>query len=560
MSASTDFAGDPAVLPPPKKVSNRADHHRQPSLRRAHIAKRLAKDVAPAYHDDPPQKRKRSSLTYLPEQLLPIVALRTRSRPTPECIICLTASRTTGHPRIPYLYSHRGSSYDDTSGRYHAASTTTNLPEQLDVLLVGAGFAGIYQLYEFRKRGYSVKAIEAASELGGTWHWNRYPGARVDTTIPIYEFSIEEVWKDWTWKERFPGQGELEAYFKHVDEKLDISRDVVFNTRVLSAKFNARTDRWAVTLDDGRTGVKHHTSRWPKEGVEVKGKRVAVIGTGATGVQVIQEIAPHPDVHRSGLYLDPKPLVDLTPEARRILFEELWVQGGFRIWLGNHEDVGTDPVRNDELYAFWRTKALARIKDKKMQEKLAPAVKPHPFGHKRISCEHSYFEIFNQSNVELVDMSETDIAEFTPKGIRTTDGVEREFDVIVLATGFDSVTGGITQIDIEGPKGTVRDKWAQGLRTYLGVSTADFPNMFWVYGPHGPTAFCNGPYCAEMQGGWIVNFVDSARKNGYTRIEAQNDAEEEWTRRVQEVTPVPWIARSSRGTWGQIFQGRRSRC
>lgn len=509
------------------------------------------------------------------------------------------------------------------------ASTTTNLPEQLDVLLVGAGFAGIYQLYEFRKRGYSVKAIEAASELGGTWHWNRYPGARVDTTIPIYEFSIEEVWKDWTWKERFPGQGELEAYFKHVDEKLDISRDVVFNTRVLSAKFNTTTDRWAVTLDDGRTvharflslctgfaskpytpafkgfdtfkGVKHHTSRWPKEGVEVKGKRVAVIGTGATGVQVIQEIGPvvgnltvfqrtpnlavpmfnrpveakeQQQLKDEGLYpiyykrrtqtyigLDytwtPKPLVDLTPEARRIFFEELWVQGGFRIWLGNHEDVGTDPVRNDELYAFWRTKALARIKDKKMQEKLAPAVKPHPFGHKRISCEHSYFEIFNQSNVELVDMSDTDITEFTPKGIRTADGVEREFDVIVLATGFDSVTGGITQIDIEGPKGTVRDKWAQGLRTYLGVSTADFPNMFWVYGPHGPTAFCNGPYCAEMQGGWIVNLVDSARKNGYTRIEAQNDAEEEWTRRVQEVTPVPLDSKVKSWYLGSNIPGKK---
>jgi cation diffusion facilitator CzcD-associated flavoprotein CzcO len=443
--------------------------------------------------------------------------------------------------------------------------------QELDALVVGAGFSGVYQLHQLRKRGLSVKIFEAASGLGGTWYWNCYPGARVDSDFSIYQFSMEDLWKDWNYSERFPGGEELREYFRYVDKKLDLSRDIFFDTRIISAEFNTSTDRWAVTTQHGTVvhprflvlctgfaskphfpeckgldvfeGECHHTARWPQEGVELKGKRVGIIGTGASGVQMIQESGPiashitvfqrtpnlamplgqhkvdvktqtkmkeelYPFILRRRLQtfagfqydITHKSVFDITPEELILSFEDQWSKGGFHFWLGGYEDIFRDQPANDIAYAFWRKKALDRINDPEMRRKLAPAIQPHPFGTKRPALEQQYFEVYNQSNVTLVDLQENPIEEVTPNGVKTRDGVEHKLDVLAFATGFDAVTGSISQIDIRGTDGVlIRDKWVKGLSTYLGLMTANFPNMFFPYGPHGPTAFCNGPTCVVSE-------------------------------------------------------------
>lgn len=505
----------------------------------------------------------------------------------------------------------------------------------IDILLVGAGFSGrqrrsiiqtadseppgIYQLYYYRKLGYSVRVFEAAPDLGGTWYSNRYPGARVDSDHPHYQLSLPELWQDWTWRERYPGQLELLEYFKYVDKKLDVKKDVSFNTRVVSASFDQQEERWIVVTENGLVvrprffvlcvgfaaksytpdfkgldkfeGVWYHSSKWPQEGVDLKNKRVGVIGTGtqrlyigrcsstykrltgASGVQVIQEVGPeaahltvfqrtpnlalpmrqkkldaevqaqqkiiYPTLFRrrlqtgskcddlnsfsqlnsliDGFSYDryPKPLFSATLEERLLRWEDLWAQGGFHFTGENFNDYSTNEDANREIYNFWRDKVRLRINDPKLQEKLAPTIPPHPLGAKRASLEQvcrqflgaiymcsyqlqwqSYFEVFNQKNVTLVDLNDCGISEMTSKGIMTEDGVEHELDVLVLATGFDSVTGSLTQIDIRGVDGvTIAEKWKEGVHTYLGLCSVGFPNMFFTYGPQAPTAFSNGPTC-----------------------------------------------------------------
>ncbi|KDR72764.1 hypothetical protein GALMADRAFT_765004 [Galerina marginata CBS 339.88] len=484
-----------------------------------------------------------------------------------------------------------------------AGHKTQHEPE-LDVLIVGAGFSGSYILHKLRSAGLSVKLFEAASSLGGTWYWNCYPGARVDSDFYIYQYSMEELWKDWNWKERFPGRQELVEYFDYVDKKLDLRRSIQFDTRVTAAHFDTAADRWVVSTQNGHTthprflvfctgfaskplipdikgldifkGVIHHTARWPQTGVELEGKRIGVIGTGASGVQVIQEtgpIASHLTVfQRTPNFALPmrqhkvdealqtemkaemypilfrrrkqtsagfqysvidKNLFDISPEERYLAFNDQWSRGGFNFWLGAYQDIFSDERANDEAYKFWRKKVRARLHDPEMQRKLAPEVPPHPFGVKRPSLEQQYYEVYNQPNVDLVDLQEIPIVEATPKGVKTQDGVEHELDVLVLATGFDALTGSITQIDVQGTDGSlIRDKWGQGLKTYLGLTTVGYPNMFFPYGPHGPTAFCNGPTCIEIQGDWIVDCISHMRAQGKTRIEPTQEAEDAWVERV----------------------------
>ena len=439
--------------------------------------------------------------------------------------------------------------------------------QNLDALVVGAGFSGVYELYNLRKLGYSVKAFEAGSDLGGTWYWNRYPGVRVDSDSFVYQFYMEELWKDWNFTERFPKGAEVHEYFHYVDKKLDLSRDIVYNTRVVSAEFNTTTNRWAVTTKDGSVvhprflimctgtsakpykpafkgldtfkGPCHHASDWPRAGVDWKGKRVGVIGTGASGVQIIQEAseeASHLTVFQRTPMLalpmnqykidekmqaqlqggllstmlrrcqqtfggfpiegDARSLLDLTPEERELKWEDLWSKGGFSFWIAAFEDTFRVQSANDEVYKFWKKKVRARIDDPELKQKLAPDVAPHPFGLKRPCLEDRYFEVFNKSNTTLVDVSENSIVEVTPKGVKTQDGVEHELDVLVLATGYDAVTGSIGQIGIRGTDGVlVGDRWAKGLSTYLGLSVSNIPNMFFIYGPQSPTALCNAPSC-----------------------------------------------------------------
>lgn len=473
-----------------------------------------------------------------------------------------------------------------------------SIKDKLDVLLIGAGFTGLYQLYHLRKRGYKVHLVDAGKDVGGIWHWNCYPGARVDTHYQIYQYSMPELWQEYDWKEAFPDWAQMQDYFYFVDKKLSLSKDITFNTRVQSAEWDEAAREWTVRCV-GHQAIKakfvianlgfgakpftpkmegiekykgglHHTGLWPQEGVKLAGKRVAVIGTGSSGVQVAQEAAldaaqvtvfqrtpnlalpmlqkqltPEDNARErpnlpaaferrgqcfAGFDFDfiPKNAVDLTEEERNQGYEMLWNAGGFRFWLANYQDTVFNQQSNDYAYAFWRKKVHARVKDPVVAEKLAPAKAPHPFGTKRPSLEQWYYEIFNQDNVKLVDMKETPILRFTEKGIVTAEG-EMEFDVVALATGFDAVTGGLTSVDFRSTDGqNFKQKWAKGVRTHLGVATEGFPNLLFGYGPQSPCGFCNGPSSAEYQGDVLLSLMDYMRDNNITRIEAEPRAQEAW--------------------------------
>ncbi|GAA5121817.1 NAD(P)/FAD-dependent oxidoreductase [Haloechinothrix salitolerans] len=506
-------------------------------------------------------------------------------------------------------------------------STTSNAVEELDVLVIGAGFAGIYQLDRLRSLGHTVKIWEAGSKLGGIWYWNCYPGARVDTEGPIYQFSRDDLWKEWEYSELYPDWSEVREYFAYVDRKLDISRDVRYNTRVASADFDSGRNQWVVRASDGTTvrctylvpclgfgskpyippirdlnafaGACHHTALWPQEGLDMTGKRVAVIGTGASGVQVTQEAArdaaevtvfqrtpnlaipmrqrtltpedqatikaelPERFERRGNVFagfdfdFEPRNALDLSDEERTAGYEKLWQAGGFRFWLGVFQDTLFDEKANDYAYSFWRDKVRARIKDPATAEKLAPTQPPHPFGVKRPSLEQNYFDVFNQDNVHLVDLTETPIESFTERGIVTSDGAERAFDIIAFATGFDSVTGGLTAIDIRGADGTLlRDKWAAGVDAHLGIATAGFPNMLFVYGPQSPSGFCNGPTCAEIQGEMIVDMVDQLLRAGRKRIESTPDADRDWTDHVAQLVAPTLFPKAKSWYMGANIPGK----
>ena len=481
----------------------------------------------------------------------------------------------------------------------------TEAPETFDILVVGAGFTGLYQLHRLRQLGFSVRLLEAGADLGGIWYWNCYPGARVDTHVPMYEFSGEDLWRDWTWTERFPAWDELRRYFRYVDQKLDLSRDIRFNTRVEGAEFDEGGQQWTVRTQDGGAvraqflvlctgfaakpyvptlkgldqfeGAKHHTAWWPQNGLDLTAKRVGVIGTGASGVQVVQEAAAvaaeltvfqrtpilalamqqcalddavqvemkrdYParfarrresfggfDFHASG-----KSALEVSPEERQAVYEASWAAGGFSFWASTFYDVMMNLEANRTAYDFWREKVRARIRDPELAEKLAPREPPHPFGVKRPSLEQTYYDVFNHDNVRLVDLKANPILEITPSGVRTADG-DYDLDILVLATGFDAVTGGLTQIDIRGVGGvTLKDKWAQGVRTHLGMASAGFPNLLFLYGPQSPSGFCNGPTCAELQGDWVVEFLKHMRDTGVSRFEATATAEQTWKDHVEAV-------------------------
>jgi cation diffusion facilitator CzcD-associated flavoprotein CzcO len=476
----------------------------------------------------------------------------------------------------------------------------------VDILIVGAGFGGVYLLHQFRKLGYSVKIYEAGTDLGGIWHWNCYPGARVDSAIPVYEYSIPEVWDSWTWTEKYPGWAELRQYFNHVDKTLGIKKDVAFNTKVVGANFNQETNKWTVQTEDGRTaysryfilatgfaakrhfpdwpgmdkfkGTVHHSSFWPNEGVDVRGKKVAVVGTGSTGVQIAQESAPdaleltvfqrtpnlalpmrqaqiskeeqeaakhgYPQFFKDRLTtfagfpydFSTKNTFDDNEEEREAFYEKLWENGGFEFWLATYKDMLFDAKANRAAYDFWNKKTRARINDPVKRDILAPVEPPHPFGTKRPSLEQNYYEQFNRPNVHVVDISANPVKEVVAEGIITSDGKLHEIDIIALATGFDSVTGGMKNMGLRDVHGTaLADAWANGTFSYLGMTRAGYPNMFFLYGPHGPTAFSNGPTCVEVQGDWIIDAIKKIEAEGIKSIDPQKDAEVEWKKKIKEL-------------------------
>ncbi len=507
------------------------------------------------------------------------------------------------------------------TGAAPSAQTT-----DVDVLVVGAGFAGLYQLHKLRQAGFRVKVIEAGSDIGGIWHWNRYPGARVDSHGAIYQYSDPELWKDWAYKELYPGWEELRAYFDHVDAKWDLRKDVVLSTRVTGADFDESTRKWTVHTDKGGDyvarsfvlctgfaskpyipefeGMKdfkgeiHHTGLWPQQGVDMRGKRVAVIGMGASGVQVMQEAgaeAKHvthflrtpclaiPMWQRQMTEADNEEMRKHLPEdmmkrkqtfggfnydfqdvgvyevddaKREEMFESIWKTGGFWWWLNNFKDVLFDERSNRAQYDFWRKKVLARIKDPRLAEIYAPEQPPHPYGVKRPSLEQNFYEVVQQDNVDVVDLKQEPIVRFTEKGIQTTKG-EYEFDIIVLATGFDAVSGGLTQLDIRGTAGrTLGEKWRDGVRTHLGMASREFPNLYFIYGPQSPSGFCNGPTAAEAQGDELVKLLVKFRDAGITRVEAKADAEEAWRNHCKMVADMTLFPKADSWYMGANIPGK----
>ncbi|KAF5019856.1 hypothetical protein F66182_8135 [Fusarium sp. NRRL 66182] len=477
---------------------------------------------------------------------------------------------------------------------------------EVDALIVGAGFAGIFMLKTLRDRGYKTVIYEAGNDTGGTWRWNCYPGAGVDSEIPEYELSFPEVYNTWTWSTNYPNYAELRAYFDHADKVLGIKKDCAFNTVVVGAKFDTSTGRWNVRTADGRVakpkylvlgtgfaanryippwqgmdkfkGTIHHSSFWPDKEVDVKNKRVAIIGTGATGVQITQAWGPkaghvkvfqrtpnlavplrrkypsaeeqnqtkkfYPELFRyrednfAGFLYDwnEKNTFDDGPEEREAFYESIWKDGGFRFWVALYKDNLFNAEANKESYKFWAKKTRARIQDPKKKDLLAPLEMPHFFGVKRPCLEYDYYEQFNRPNVEVVDIKNNGIKEFNETGITLQDGTHHEFDVIAVATGFDIVSGVMTQLGLESIYGTELEKeWKDGAKTYLGTTTPGYPNMFHIYGVHGPTLLSNGPTTVEVQGRWIADCIDKMNANGIKYINPSAKASDEWKQRILDL-------------------------
>ena len=473
-----------------------------------------------------------------------------------------------------------------------------------DAIIIGAGIAGMFQLYRLRELGLSVRVFETGSGVGGTWYWNRYPGARFDSESYTYGYSFsEELLRDWNWSEHFAPQPETLRYLNHVADRFDLRRDIRFNSRVTAASFDEATRRWEVTLASGERcaarflvtaigplsadtlpripgvesfrGNSFHTYRWPHEPVDFTGKRVAVIGVGATGVQVIQTIAKsvgqltvfqrtpnwctplhnrpiteaeqqkikagYPEMFEllrrtPGCYIhdtDPRSTFEVSEEEREAFWEKLYGEPGFGIWMANFRDVLTDPKANALFSDFVARKIRQRVKDPKVAEMLIP--KCHGFGTRRVPQETGFYEAFNQPNVRLVDVRETPIERITEAGIKTSDA-EYPFDIIIYATGFDAITGAFDRIEFRGTGGQrLKDKWADGPKTFLGLQSAGFPNMLTIVGPHNASTRCNIPRCIEQNVEWVTGLLRTARDQGVTRFEATPEAEAEWSCHIEEL-------------------------
>ncbi|MFP1153649.1 flavin-containing monooxygenase [Mycobacterium sherrisii] len=476
------------------------------------------------------------------------------------------------------------------------SSTNDGFDQDIDVVVVGAGFAGLYALHRLRGDGLTVKVFEAGPDVGGTWYFNRYPGARCDVESVDYCYSFsDDLQQEWDWSEKYATQAEILRYINWVADRLDLRRDIVFNTCVTSAVLDEQSLRWTVTTDGGHrvsarfcvmatgplsaamtppfagldkfAGQIYHTAAWPHETVDFTGKRVAVIGTGSSGIQSIPIIAEHAAqlyvFQRTPNYSVPagnRPLTDedrarvkanyaerrrlswrsgggsphiahpkltmqASPEERRAAFEKRWDLGGV-LFSKTFSDQMIDPAANDEARNFYEEKVRAIIDDPALAELLIPT--DHPIGTKRICTDSNYFQTFNRPNVTLISVRNTPIESVDATGITTSDA-HYDLDVIVLATGFDAMTGALAKIDIVGRGGErLRDDWSHGPRTYLGLAVNGFPNLFVVCGPGAPAVLANMVLHAEANVNWIADSIKYLDGHGYTAIEATSDAVDNW--------------------------------
>lgn len=496
-----------------------------------------------------------------------------------------------------------------------------------DVIVVGAGFSGLYMVHRARDvLGLDVVGLEAASGPGGTWYWNRYPGARCDSESFYYCYTFsDELLHEWDWTTRYPEQPEILRYLEYVADRFDLRPSFSFDTRVERATWDDAGNRWIVETDTGQTlaathlvtavgclsaanvpdiagrddfaGEWHHTGRWPAEGVDFTGKRVAQVGTGSTGIQaapVIARDAEHlyvfqrtpnytvpardrpmdrqewidiksryDEVRRltresfAGFPYTPSPrsALEVSDEERNKIYEQLWEEGGFKFLWGGFVDLLFNEAANETAADFIRGKIREIVKDPAVAERLCPS--NHPYGSKRPPIDTDYYETFNRDNVTLIDLRESPIRTITHTGIETEDG-HYEVDVIVFATGFDAVTGPLLRMNITGRNGlALKDKWADGPRTYLGLQVAGFPNLFTITGPGSPSVLTNMPTSIEQHVEWICDCIEHLRKEGGTRIEPLPEAEQEWVDHVALVSTMGLFHRADSWYLGANIPGKK---
>ena len=494
-----------------------------------------------------------------------------------------------------------------------------------DAVVIGAGAAGLYSLHRLRGLGLSVRVFEQGDGVGGTWYWNRYPGARCDVESWDYCYSFsEELEQEWDWSERYPTQAELERYFNHVADRFDLRACIELGTRVEQASFDEGRNRWIVRTPGGETaraqylvsaagclseinkpsiagahkftGSQHHTARWPAEGVDVIGKRVGVIGTGSSGVQVIPELAKRAEhvyvFQRTAQYAIPawnRPLDDVTRDelkssfhqrqafkrtsrmgmsnpppavssalevdeaTRTDILEASWQRGGLA-FPGTFDDISTNALSNRYVAEFVRDKIRARIKEPEVAATLLSI--DHAFGARRPIVDIDYFETYNRDNVTLVDVGTAPITEITSRGLRTAEG-HYDLDVLVYATGFDGMTGALLSMDIRGLGGlTLRDKWSGGAGAYMGLVASGFPNLFMITGPGSPAVFSNVMLSIEQHVEWLADCLAYMAEHGLDRIDADPEAEAQWTRQIKELAAPTVVGKTNSWWTGANIEGK----
>ncbi len=473
-----------------------------------------------------------------------------------------------------------------------------------DVVVVGAGFAGLYQVHRLHQAGYTVRAFDKGADVGGTWYWNRYPGARCDIESLVYSYSFDaDLQREWQWPQRYAEQPDILRYLQHVAARFDLRRHFTFDTSVEAAYYDESARRWLVRTSSGEEistqffvmatgclsvplepsfpglekfhGARYQTSRWPHEGVDFTGKRVAVIGTGSSSIQaspLIAQQAEHLLVfqrtpqfaipawnraltedemrHAQETYGEIRRLVrqsevgiayegpdhgakQASAEALQQQLEFAWARGGY-LMLAAYPDIVTDLASNQLVSDWVKDKIRARIKDPEIARKLMPQ---YPMGAKRLCVDTHYYETFNRDNVTLVDLRESALDAFTEQGLRLADGTQYAFDAVVFATGFDAMTGALLAVDIRGRDGvSLREKWRNGTKNYLGVSVSGFPNLFIITGPGSPSVLYNMVASIEQNVDFVTDTIEHLRQRDYTSIEANPREEGAWTKYVDWVS------------------------
>lgn len=501
--------------------------------------------------------------------------------------------------------------------------------QTLDAVVLGAGVAGLYQLHQLREQGLNVKVFDAAGDVGGTWWWNRYPGARFDSEGYIYQYLFDEkLYKEWAWSQKFPGQPEIERWMHYVTDRLDLRRDIRFNARITAAHYDEDHGRWTVHTDQGDVvdtqffiscagmlsaplkniegtddfnGELVFSSSYPAEGLDLAGKRVGVVGVGATGIQIIQTIASEvghltvfartpqyalpmknptyteadqdwyhgrfeelrktiPHTFTGFEYDFEHAWADCTPQQRQEILEEIYRDGSLKLWLAGFGEMFFTEEVSDAVSEFVRNKMIERLNgDQHLIDTLVPT--DYGFGTHRVPLENGYLEVYHQDNVDLVNVRKNPIDRITESGIRLADGTEHELDVIILATGFDAGTGALTRIDIRGRDGrSLADEWGRDIRTTMGLAKHGYPNLLTTAVPLAPSAaLCNMTTCLQQQTEWISGAIKDLKADGKTTIEPTAEGEDAWVAHHEEVASATLVPKTTSWYLGSNVPGKPRR-